>query len=204
MITIIDYGMGNIGTIVNKFEKLDIPVKVTSDPSDIQSAEKLILPGVGSFDAGIKNINNLNIINPLKKAILENQIPILGICLGMQLFTKKSEEGSLAGFGLFDCNTIKFQIPRHETRLKIPHMGWNTIKILQESPLLENISKDPRFYFVHSFHVNCQIQGFITAVTNYGYDFPSVIQNKNIYGVQFHPERSHSQGLTILKNFAEL
>ena len=204
MITVIDYGMGNIGTIVNKLEKLDISVKVTSDPSDVLSAEKLILPGVGSFDAGIKNIDKLGIHNSLKNLILENHTPILGICLGMQLFTKRSEEGSLEGIGFFDCDTVKFRIPIHTKQMKIPHMGWNTIKILNESPLLKNINNDTRFYFVHSYHVNCKIPENITAVTNYGYDFPSIIQKGNIYGVQFHPERSHSQGLTILKNFADL
>lgn len=204
MITIIDYGMGNIGTIINKLEKLDISVQTTSDPSSILSAEKIILPGVGSFDAGIKNINALNLIESLQKAILEDKTPILGICLGMQLFTKKSEEGSLGGLGLFGCNTIKFRIPDFNNQMKIPHIGWNTIRILNTSPLLENINSDARFYFVHSYHVNCQIPGLVTAVTNYGYDFPSIIQKNNIYGVQFHPERSHSQGLTILKNFAEL
>ncbi len=205
MITIIDYGMGNIGTIVNKFEKMDISVKITSDPTDILSAEKLILPGIGSFDAGIKNIADLNILKSLQEAVLKNNIPILGICLGMQLFTKKSEEGFIEGLGFFDCETIKFRINDNcKQQYKIPHMGWNTITFRRNSPLLENIKDNSRFYFVHSYHVKCNKSETITACTTYAYDFPSIIQQDNIYGVQFHPERSHSQGLKLLKNFADL
>ena len=203
MIIVVDYGMGNLGTVATKVKKMDPSVLITSNPEEISQADKIILPGVGSFKAGMENLKDRNLISILDKKVVREKIPILGICLGMQLFTKKSEEGFVDGLGWIDAETIRFRFHDNRNGLKIPHMGWNTITIKNHHPLLRDLGDQSRFYFVHSYHVRCENPENIVALTEYGYPFPSVISRENIIGVQFHPERSHKFGMKILKNFLE-
>jgi glutamine amidotransferase len=203
MIIIIDYGLGNVRSIYAKVEQMNEPVTVSSDICTIENADKIILPGVGAFDFGIENIRKLGIREILDKKVTRDKIPVLGICLGMQLFTRKSEEGKLPGLGYIDAETKKFSIGT-PTDLNIPHMGWNTITINMESPLLNGIENNSRFYFVHSYHVICDHIENIMASTLYGYEFPSIIQQDNIFGVQFHPEKSHRLGIHLIKNFVRM
>ena len=203
MIIVIDYGLGNIRSVFTKISQTGESVKVSHAISDIESADKLVLPGVGSFDAGISNLNALNLIPVIKRKVLKEKIPILGICLGLQLFTNRSEEGNLPGLGMIDADTKKFHFV-DAIPLNIPHMGWNTINIEKNSPLLSGIENNSRFYFVHSYHTCCNNKEDIVASTRYGYEFPSIIQKENIFGVQFHPEKSHKQGMQLIKNFIQI
>jgi imidazole glycerol-phosphate synthase subunit HisH len=203
VIVVIDYGMGNLGTVATKIKKMDPSIVVSSNPEEISRADKIILPGVGSFKAGMENLRNRDLITVLNKKVIRENTPILGICLGMQLFTKTSEEGFVDGLGWINADTIRFRFHDNQNQLKIPHMGWNTINIKYPHPLLRDLGDQPRFYFVHSYHAKCQNLEDIAAQTEYGYPFPSVITKDNIAGVQFHPERSHKFGMKILKNFIE-
>ncbi len=202
-ILILDIGMGNLGSIQNMLKKINCPSIISSDPEDIQSAEKVILPGVGSFDSVMKSIEALNIKELLEIQVIKNKIPILGICLGIQMFTKGSEEGLLPGLGWIDAKTIRFSFSGNQN-LKIPHMGWNTTSLHKENLLFSKMHPDARFYFVHSYHILCQDSNDILTTTHYGYDFVSSIQKNNIYGTQFHPEKSHKYGMKIFENFTEL
>ena len=199
MIIVIDYGMGNLGSIANMIKKVGYKCIITSDLEEIKKATKLILPGVGSFDNGMKNLENLGMIEVLNQKVLVEKTPILGICLGMQLMTKSSEEGTSAGLGWLDAKTKKFV----SDTLKIPHMGWNIIKHQKESKLFDECKSEKRFYFVHSYCVSCNNQEDILANTNYTQDFVSSFEKENIVGVQFHPEKSHKFGMQLLKNFVE-
>jgi glutamine amidotransferase len=203
MIVIIDYGMGNLRSILNKLQRMDAEVIISSKVEDIEKAEKLILPGVGSFAAGMDNLEKYNLIPILTKKVIEEKVPILGICLGMQLLTKRSEEGNAEGLEWIDAETKQFEFERNNIKLKVPHMGWNSIDIRRESPLLKNVPANSTFYFVHSYHVCCNGTNSVVATTNYGYDFTSVIEKENVFGVQFHPEKSHKSGVRLLKNFLE-
>ena len=200
MITIIDYGMGNLGSIINMLGKIGVEAVSTSKIEDIEKARKIILPGVGSFDTAINNLNKLGLMTVLNKKVTEERIPTLGLCLGMQLLTEKSEEGKLPGLGWIRGRTIRFKF---EDNLKIPHMGWNTINIKKRSPLLRGLDNGSRFYFVHSYHLVCDDEKDILATADYGYEFPTVVERKNVLGVQFHPEKSHKFGMKLLENFAK-
>ena len=200
MITIIDYEMGNIGSIQNMLKKIGAQSIVTSSVSDIEASRKLILPGVGSFDTGMKNLSKLNLVDILNQKVLQEKIPIIGFCLGMQLITRSSEEGNLPGLGWIDAKTEKFKF-NGTNALKIPHMGWNTIKVKKNNPLLTTPTERTRFYFVHSYYVNCRNEKDILFTTDYGYEFVSGFMHENIYGLQFHPEKSHKYGMHILNNF---
>ena len=195
--------MGNIGSISNMLKHLGVKAIVSSDTLQIRKAKKLILPGVGHFDMAMNNIKALDLIDSIKYMVLEEKVPILGICLGMQLMCNSSEEGSQAGLSLFDASVKRFAFPSH-TNLKIPHMGWNTIKIAKESPIIIDIDINPRFYFVHSYYVSCQESSDVLTYTNYGHDFVSSFSHEKIFGVQFHPEKSHKFGIKLFKNFIDL
>jgi len=197
MITIIDYGLGNLGSITNMIKKVGYKSLITSDLEEIKTAKKLILSGVGSFDNGMKNLRDLGMIELLNQKVLIEKTPILGICLGMQLMTKSSEEGILPGLGWIDAQTKKFV----SDNLKIPHMGWNIIHHNKSTKLLDTFDHEKRFYFVHSYYVECSNQHDVLATTTYTRDFVSSFENENILGVQFHPEKSHNFGMEILKNF---
>ena len=200
MIVIIDYGMGNLHSVLKAFRRIGADAIVSSKGEDIQKAEKLVLPGVGHFKKGMENLEKRGLIEILNKKIIGEKTQILGICLGMQLFTKFSEEGDAGGLGWIDARTIKFNLG---DKFRVPHMGWNNIKIEKDNKIFSNLNKEDYFYFVHSFHVNCKNKEDILSITEYGKKFISAIQKENIIGVQFHPEKSHDAGLEILKNFAE-
>jgi imidazole glycerol-phosphate synthase subunit HisH len=201
MLTIIDYGTGNLNSVANMIRYVGGTCQITSEYNDIANAEKLILPGVGAFDQGIKALNERNITNALSTAVLGRGVPILGICLGMQLMTKHSEEGHLPGLGWLDAEVRKFRFHKKST-LKVPHMGWNNVFIQRANPLVHKEERQ-RFYFVHSYHVVCAEEVNVVATCNYGYDFVAAFSRGNIFGVQFHPEKSHRFGMTLLKSFLE-
>lgn len=202
MIAIIDCGLGNVRSIYAKIDQMGGKVYISSDPGEITKADKLILPGVGYFSQGMQNLENLHLSDIIISRVKEG-VPILGICLGMQLLTDQSEEGDYHGLSLIDAKTIKIT-PDEGEDIRLPHMGWNTAAFAKSSPLLSGIADNPRFYFVHSYRVVCHHDGDVLALTRYGTAFPSMIQNGNIFGVQFHPEKSHKQGLQILKNFMSI
>jgi glutamine amidotransferase len=203
MICIVDYGMGNLGSIANMLKKAGADALVSSDAAIIEEAEKLILPGVGAFDNGMKNLAERDLVSLLNAQVLQRKKPILGLCLGMQLFTKSSEEGRISGLGWIDAQTARFKFDGANSGLKVPHMGWNTLDVCQPHPLLASVDADARFYFVHSYFVLCGDNRNVMARTHYGFDFASVISQGNIMGAQFHPEKSHKFGMAFLKNFAE-
>jgi glutamine amidotransferase len=201
-IVIIDYGMGNIRSVVNKIQKAGHKAIVSYETSLIKNADKLILPGVGHFLNGMKRLKERNIIDVLNEKVLQQKIPILGICLGMQLFTNSSEEGNAEGLGWLDAVTVKFTLS--DIKHKVPHMGWNTVDQKKESPLLKDIANNNQYYFVHSYHVKCHNEADVLTTTFYGYEFVSAIQKENIFGTQFHPEKSHEWGEKLLNNFLNL
>ena len=202
MLVILDYGMGNLGSVSNMLNKLNCSHVISQDKKDVLSATKLILPGVGSFDEAVKNLKHLDLWDIIIEKVHLEEIPILGICLGMQLLANESEEGVLKGFGFIKARISKFN---SNDGLKVPHMGWNRIKKLQSyHPLLHGIQTESRFYFVHSYYFECEIEDDVAATTGYGFDFASVVSKKNIHGVQFHPEKSHRFGMHILSNFVKL
>jgi imidazole glycerol-phosphate synthase subunit HisH len=203
MIVIVDYGMGNIGSILNMLKKAGEAATISSDVHEIGEADKLILPGVGAFDTGMRNLQALGLLEVLHDKVLNDKTPTLGICLGMQLLTKGSEEGTLPGLGWIEGETVRFRFNNQQDPLKVPHMGWNTIETCQESSLFGDLARDARFYFVHSFYVTCN-EGDVLAKTQYGSNFVSAVHRENIWGTQFHPEKSHKYGMKVLKNFAEI
>jgi len=200
MIVIVDYKTGNVGSLMNMLKKIGINSIVSSDPKEIESADKIIFPGVGAFDNGMNNLLASGLIPLLEKKVKNQSTPILGVCLGMQLLAKGSEEGVIPGLGWMDGFVKKFHF--EDENLKIPHMGWNTIDIKKVDPIFNEMLKEARFYFVHSYHFVCDEKEKVLATTNYGYDFDSIIRKDNIWGVQFHPEKSHKFGMQLLKNFA--
>jgi glutamine amidotransferase len=199
MIVVVDFGMGNLGTVSAKIKKMDSSVIISSKPEEIDQADKILLPGIGSFKSGIENLRKRDLIEILNKKVLAEKTPVLGICLGMQLFSAHSEEGDVKGLGWIDAETVRFNAP--DQSLRIPHMGWNTINIKNPCSLLSGIENSSRFYFSHSYHVRCCNPDDIIATTEYGYEFCSIVNHNNIYGVQFHPERSHKRGFMLLSSF---
>ncbi|HOV11710.1 MAG TPA: imidazole glycerol phosphate synthase subunit HisH [Bacteroidales bacterium] len=203
MIVIVDYGMGNIGSIVNMIKKAGGESMVTSDPQLIGSAGKIIIPGVGAFDNGMKNLKEKGLIEVLNKKVLEEHVPVLGICLGMQLMAKSSEEGVLPGLGWIDAVCKKFRFDEKNSKLCIPHMGWNDVIVKNKEGVFRNMYDDASFYFVHSYYVECRHPEDIAATTMYGIEFTSGLQRGNMVATQFHPEKSHKYGLLLMKNFVE-
>jgi glutamine amidotransferase len=206
MLTVVDYGMGNLGSIVNMFRKIGVQAVVTAEPAGIERADKLLLPGVGAFDTAMIRIKQQGLLDLLNKKVLVEKVPILGICLGMQLLTDSSEEGTLPGLGWIPARTLVFNERLDTMHYKVPHMGWNTVEKHTESPLTAGFEsfEEPRFYFVHSYFVQCDNDRHSILKTAYGLRFDSAIQNGNIYGVQFHPEKSHTFGMQLFRNFARL
>lgn len=202
MITLVDYGMGNLGSIQNMLRYIGVASQVTSNLEQIYTAEKIILPGVGAFDKAMQQINNNGIREVLEQKALVEKIPVLGICLGMQLLTRSSEEGRLPGLGWIAADTRRFSA--ESLTLKVPHMGWNLVHPTTESRLTQGFANETRFYFVHSYFVTVDNPVNSILKTQYGIEYDSAIQNGNIYGVQFHPEKSHRFGMRLLKNFAEV
>ena len=201
MVTIVDYGMGNLGSIKNMFKRIGVSTVLAADLEAIEKSDKLVLPGVGNFDQAMKRINSSDLRKILDRKALVERIPILGICLGMQLLTQSSEEGTLLGLGWIKAVTRRF--PK-TSKLKVPHMGWNIVSPVRESPISKNLPDEIRFYFVHSFYVHVENEEDSILKAHYGINFDAAIQHGNIFGAQFHPEKSHKFGMQFLTNFANL
>ena len=201
MIVIIDYKMGNVGSILNMLKKIGVEAAISAAPDAIRAADRLILPGVGAFDEGMKSLEGHGLIPVLEEKVVEGRTPMLGICLGMQLFADRSEEGARPGLGWIRGDVRRFSFQR--TDLKIPHMGWNTVVPAKGDRILEGMGGDTRFYFVHSYHFVCADARDALLTAEYGQAFTAAVRRDNIVGVQFHPEKSHRFGMQLLKNFSE-
>jgi len=203
MIGLIDYNMGNLRSVTNAFEKLGRSIEIVKEADAVDKYDKIILPGVGAFKDAMICLEERNMDKAIKGFVASGK-PLLGICLGMQLLFESSVEfGNTQGLGLIEGQVIKFDTSRFQTRLKVPHMGWNELHVKKETPLFKGMPSSFYLYFVHSFHVQCDDR-YVIGSTTYGYEFPSAVQKNNVYGFQPHPEKSHANGLTILKNFVEL
>ena len=202
-IVVIDYGMGNLGSIANMLKYLGANAVISADKSVIEKADKLILPGVGHFDRAMQNINQLDLFNLITYKALDQETPIMGICLGMQLLCNSSEEGVDKGLAFVDAEVVKFNFEKSQN-LKVPHMGWNKVKIVKSNSLItKGLTDDARFYFVHSYYVTCNNESDLLSTSLYGHSFVSSFEKNNIVGVQFHPEKSHKYGITLFRNFIE-
>jgi len=201
MIVVIDYGCGNPASIRNMLRKLGVSALVSSDAEDIRNADKIIFPGVGAFDHGADSIRKLGIAEALTDRVLKDGVPILGICVGLQLFARRSDEGVLPGLGWIEGDVVAFDKNRLGSTDKIPHMGWAELTVSTESPFLSGFHETPRFYFVHSFHMRCDHEADVAATARHGYDFCAAVKRDNLFGVQFHPEKSHRFGMRLLTNF---
>ena len=203
MITIIDYGLGNIKAFSNVYQRLNMPFQIASRPEELIKTDKLILPGVGAFDHAMTALNQSGMREALDDLVLNKKIPVLGVCVGMQMLAHSSDEGKLSGLGWIDGKVKKIDVTLLDSK-PLPHMGWNTLKQVSECRLFDALPADPNFYFLHSFYFECVNQSNVVATANYGQEFACVVQSTNIYGVQCHPEKSHSNGISFLKNFGEL
>ena len=199
-VAVVDYGMGNLHSVKKKLDRIGVHPQVTSEPDDLLKADKLILPGVGHFGKAMEHLGQMGLVPVLHEAVVGQGTPILGICLGMQLFARGSEEGGAEGLGWIDADVVRFNI-EDTRRFKVPHMGWNGIRLARSSPLLDGVTERTEFYFVHAYHLVCRDSGDVLCDTDYGYPFTSVVQRENVYGVQFHPEKSHEAGEALLRTF---
>lgn len=199
-IVIVDLKLGNLRSIANSFTKAGSKPVISDEPKVIKQASKIVLPGVGSFEQGMKNLEESGLIDLLTTRVIDEGVPTLGICLGMQLLANWGEEGEVDGLGWIKGKVKKFAFTS-EYSLRVPHVGWNTIRGQKTSPLLQGLEDMPRFYFTHSYHFICENPENSLALTSYGYNFTSIVHKNNLYGVQFHPETSHSDGIRLLKNF---
>lgn len=204
MITIIDYGSGNIKAIANIYEKLKVAYSIASVPEQVIGAKKIFLPGVGAFDETISKLDSTGFREVLDKEVLENNVPIMGICVGMQILADSSEEGSCKGLGYIKGKVKKIDSNLILQKPKLPHLGWNSIEILKNNVLLQEIDPQFGFYFLHTYYFECEDQNNVLATTNYGATFASAVHRENIFGIQFHPEKSHHNGVKLLHNFAKL
>lgn len=201
-VVVIDYGIGNVGSIINMLKKIGVHSVVSGDARMIEVARKLILPGVGAFDKGMSQLHNSGLVPLLHHKVVEQKTPVLGICLGMQLMTIGSEEGQMPGLGWIDATTIRFDFSATAARPKVPHMGWNELAVKTDHSMFRGMETSPRFYFVHSYHVICKQEQDVIATTTHGYSFVSVFARGCLTGVQFHPEKSHKYGMMLLQNWA--
>lgn len=204
MITLINYGSGNIHSIANIYKRYNIPYIITNDSNELLNAKKLILPGVGDFDETMDLIKNLGIKNLLDELVLEKKVPIMGVCVGMQVMGKTSEEGRSEGFGWIDGVVKKIDVIKLDSKPHLPHMGWNIVNPVRNSHLFDSIDLKKGFYFLHSFYFECTNPNDVLAETNYGQNYASAINHDNVYGFQFHPEKSHQNGIELFRNFANL
>lgn len=204
MITIIDYGLGNVLAFVNVYNRLNIPVTVAKSANDLVDATKLILPGVGAFDHAMRQFDQSGMRQTVEHLVVQNAMPVIGICVGMQMLAKCSDEGELPGLGWIDGRVKKFNLLTMPHGTNLPHMGWNDVMPVANGGLFKGMEQDARFYFLHSFYFECHQSQNVLAFTDYGGQFSSAVKRDNIYGVQFHPEKSHHFGSQLLKNFAEI
>ena len=200
MILIVDLGIGNTGSLLNMFKKVNLASKLSTDPDEISKADRVVLPGVGSFNRGIERLDQSGVREALADFANNKGRPLLGICLGMQMLTRGSEEGAGTGLGLVQAETVRLRAPEG-SRLRIPHMGWNRLTLSRSHPLFQRMPAEAKFYFVHSYHVVCDASESVLGETEYGYSFTSSVACGNVAGVQFHPEKSHQFGMRLLENF---
>jgi glutamine amidotransferase len=200
---IVDYGVANLGSMRNMLQRIGAAADFLTSPESILGASKIILPGIGAFDHGMDALSQRNLVEALRQRVLEDKVPILGVCLGAQLLGKGSAEGEREGLGFISARCERF-VPDQEARIKVPHMGWNHLEPRRESPLLRQLDAHARFYFVHSYHIVCADPADVLATATYGKPFTAMIQRQNIYGAQFHPEKSHRFGMRLLQNFLEI
>ena len=201
MVTIVNYGLGNSGSIQNMLKKIGVSSVISSDYQVIEQATKLILPGVGAFDSGMNKLNEFGLVDLLNKKVLEENTPVLGVCLGVQLMTRSSEEGKLPGLGWFDAKTVKFNFSDIPGKYPLPNMGWLEVKQQKDSPLFEDLTVNSRFYFVHSYHLLAENNIDVNLTASYGYEYAVGLEKNKILGVQFHPEKSHRFGMKLYQNF---
>lgn len=203
VISVVDYGVGNLGSVINMLKKVGSDYVLATTIGDIEKAEKLILPGVGAFDHAMKMLHQEGFFEILNHKVLSDKTPILGICLGMQLLINGSAEGTERGFGWIDGHATRFRDISDDQSIRVPHMGWNSIAVEKDHPLLNSLETGSRFYFCHSYYVRCQTREDVLATTNYGDSFDAIIGKDNILGAQFHPEKSHKFGMQLFKNFKD-
>lgn len=204
MIVIIDYGVGNINAFVNIYKSIGVDVKIAKSTLGLANATKLILPGVGHFDYAMDRFNTSGMVEVVTDLVINKKIPVLGICVGMQMLAKSSEEGLLLGLGWVDATVKKIDSSMLKQTTRLPHMGWNDIQVSTNNPLLLKLENKARFYFLHSYYFQCNNYEDSIAITNYGSKFSCAVNHNNIYGVQFHPEKSHHFGIQLLENFSLL
>lgn len=204
MIALIDYGVGNIRAFLNIYKKLNKPIKVATTASDLKNISKIILPGVGNFDYAMKRFKESGMMEQASDLVLNYNVPVLGICVGMQMLAKSSEEGMQDGLGWVDANVVRFDESKISFKTHLPHMGWNDVAPVKSNPLLEGFESKAKFYFLHSYYFQCGAESQVLAETEYGIKFSSIINQNNVYGIQCHPEKSHENGIQLLDNFANL
>ena len=204
MITIIDYGVGNINAFLNIYKSLGVDVKIAQNSSELNGATKLILPGVGHFDYAMNKFQNSGMIDEVSELVLTKTVPVLGICVGMQMLATSSEEGNLNGLGWIDASVKKIDTSLLMQTTQLPHMGWNDVEVEKSNLLFKNIEISPKFYFLHSYYFQCNQQDNVIASSTYGNTFTCAVNFNNIYGVQFHPEKSHQYGIKLLENFSKI
>lgn len=204
MIRIIDYGVGNVQAFLNVYKRLGIEVSRAREPGDLDGAEKIILPGVGAFDHAMQLLERSGLRGRLDDLVLGRQVPVLGVCVGMQILSERSDEGKLAGLGWIPGQVRSFAENAASSHLPLPHMGWNDVRVRKGAPLLKGLEDSARFYFLHSYYFECKDPSHVVSTADYGFDFACIVASGNIYGVQCHPEKSHQFGARLLRNFAEL
>jgi len=204
MITIIDYGVGNINAFVNVYKRVNVPTKIAKTARDLEGAQKIILPGVGHFDHAMSELIQSGMREKLDELVLVKKIPIIGICVGMQMMGNSSEEGELEGLKWIDASVKKFDETKIHQVTRLPHMGWNDVQPIISNPLFVGLEEEALFYFLHSYYFDCNNAADILATSEYGGKFACAAHHENIYGIQFHPEKSHHYGEKLLHNFAKL
>ncbi|MDZ4390679.1 MAG: imidazole glycerol phosphate synthase subunit HisH [Gemmatimonadales bacterium] len=204
MITIIDYGLGNIGAFANVYKRMNVPAKVATTAEELADAERIILPGVGAFDHAMNLLNASGMRDTLDDLVMVQKKPVIGVCVGMQILTCGSDEGDQVGLGWIPGQVRHFSATAATQTLPLPHMGWNDVEPLAGQPLFKGVESNARFYFLHSYYFECAQTAHIAATAGYGHEFSCAVRKDNIFGVQFHPEKSHHFGAAVLKNFAEI
>ena len=204
MIGIIDYGLGNVRAFANVYKSLNIPARIVKKPLELKNISKVILPGVGAFDYAMQKLDASGLRPLLEEIVLVNQVPVLGVCVGMQMLAKSSEEGSLPGLAWIEGMVKRFRFSSLNNSVYVPHMGWNNVTLLKANGLFNQFDHQSLFYFLHSYYFQCEKSSDVIAITDYGGVFASAVNSGNIFGVQFHPEKSHRFGTQLLENFAKI
>ena len=201
MTIIVDYGVGNIASLINMLEHIGVPAEASGDPERVRGAERLILPGVGAFDKAMRTLAERHLIEPIKEAARQRRVPLIGVCLGMQLLARSSEEGQLPGLGLIEADVVRIA---PDAGVKVPHVGWAEVQPVGASPIFPESAAGERFYFVHSYHMRCDDEADVAGRIHYGHEMCVAVSKGNVHGVQFHPEKSHRYGMRLLQSFAHL